>query len=166
MDSPNRLVIEANFSLILRWTLIFSVVLFSLSVAVAWLVDSDSTGQRIPGDEMVILATRVFGWGILGVVGFAAFLYGITRLCAVTVTPDRIAGRNYWGIKVQFPPGSVTNVSDTTNQGVRYLWLSSSESQRRLCLPLLGVPIANYVGDLSRILGPDHELTRWFSSNS
>lgn len=166
MDGVNRVVIEAKFSLILRWTTVLALTLVVFSFVLAWLGNSDSTDGQVSGDKMFLLATQILGWGVSGVVCFSVVLYGITRLSVVTVTPDLISGRNYWAFKVQFPPGSVTKVSATTYQGVRYLWLSSSESRRRLCLVLLGVPIAQYVGDLSRILGPEHELTKWFSSNA
>ena len=115
---------------------------------------------------LVLFALQVVGWGSLGTVGFAGLLYGITRFTGLRVTPEEMAGRSYLGFKTRFPSGSVTGVVQTRYQGVRYLWISSSESSRQLSLVLLGVRVDPYVADLTRVLGPEHELTQWFASNT
>jgi hypothetical protein len=116
--------------------------------------------------EMSHLALQIGGWGAVGIVGIVVLLYCITRFTGISISPDELAGRSYWGFKVRFPPDSVTDVVQTRYQGVRYLWVSSSETSRQLCVILLGVRVDKYVDDLSHLLGTEHKLTQWFSSNA
>jgi len=166
MDSTQRVEIKAKFLPILRWTVTFAVALVVVVVFISWLNNSDSTGSSRSSEETILLSAQIIGWGAIGIIGFALFLYGITRFTGVCVTANEISGRSYWGFKVRFPPESVTKVTETRNQGVRYLWVSSDESSKQLCLVLLGVQIEEYVDDLSLVIGSDNELTKWFSSSS
>ena len=166
MDSTQRVDIRAEFVPIFRWTIVF---IFSIAVflfAAAWIGNRNSSGPQMTSAEMILLALQFVGWGSVGTVGFAGLLYGITRFTGVQVTPTEMAGRSYWGFRTRFSSSSVTGVIQTRYQGVRYLWISSSESSRQLSLVLLGVRIDKYVDDLSRVLGPEHELTKWFASNA
>ena len=166
MDIAQRVEIRAKFLPILRWTLTFAVALVVVGLFLGWLNDSGSTESSRSSEESILLIAQIVVWGVVGVFGFALFLYGITRFTGVSVTANEISGRSYWGFKVRFPPDSVTEVMQTRYQGVRYLWVSSNESPKQLCLVLLGVQIKEYVDDLSLVIGSDHELTKWFSSSS
>ena len=164
MDSAQRVEIRAKFLPILRWTITFAVALVVVGLFIGWLNDTESTGSNRSSEETILLVAQIVGWGVVGIVGFALLLYGITRFTGVCVTANEISGRSYWGFKVRFPPDSVTKVMQTRYQGIRYLWVSSSESPKQLCLVLLGIQIEEYVDDLSRVIGSNNELTKWFSS--
>lgn len=120
--------------------------------------------QPLPTPWLRLFVTElevIFGVGlILGVLIFA-----ICRIWAATLKGGELRATTYGGRMVRVPLASVTGAQVGSLQGLPVLVVNSHATKSPLFIYTLGVNINEVYAELASVAGPDHVLTRAFSTS-